>query len=268
MSRVMLRSSASLFASSLFLVTIACGGGDKANDTAAAAAGGDAAAPAAGGTSGPTGDATVNGTIKFAGELPKNPAIDMAEEPACRSKHATAPVDSQYVSTGGGLGNVFVYVKSGLPADAKYAPPAEPVVIEQDGCEYRPRVFGLLVGQKLDIVNDDPVLHNIKAVPSKNRGFNISQPTAGMRTSRTFATEEVMVPLECNVHGWMNAYIGVMGHPFFATTKPDGSFSLKNLPPGTYTIEAWHEKLGTQTTSVTVGAGETKTAEMTFGTKA
>jgi plastocyanin len=249
----------------LALALIACGGGDKGSDTASAGAG---TTPAATAANGPTGDATVSGVVHLAGAVPKNPAIDMAEEPACRSKHATPPLDSQYVSSGGGLGNVFVYVKAGLPAGAKYTPPAEAVVIEQDGCEYRPRVFGVQAGQKLDIVNDDPVLHNIKAVPTKNRGFNISQPTAGMRTTRTFTTEEVMVPLECNVHGWMNAYVGVMSHPFYATTKADGSFELKNLPPGTYTIEAWHEKLGTQTTTVTVGAGEKKSAELTFGTKA
>ena len=250
----------------LALAAVACGGGDKAGDTASATAG--TAAAATPGAAGPTGDATVSGIVHLAGDVPKNPAIDMSEEPACRSKHATAPLDSQYVSSNGGLGNVFVYVKAGLPAGATYAPPAEAVVIEQDGCEYRPRVFGVQAGQKIEIVNDDPVLHNIKAVPTKNRGFNISQPTAGMRTTRTFTTGEVMVPLQCNVHGWMNAHVGVLSHPFFATTTSDGTFSIKNLPPGTYTIEAWHEKLGTQTTTVTVGAGETKTADFNFSPKA
>jgi plastocyanin len=271
MSRETSRSAATVFAMGALgsaLMLGACGGGDKSSDTASGGAPAEGAPAGGAAASGPTGDATVSGKVRFAGTLPTNPPIDMAEEPACRSKHPTAPLDSQYVSTDGGLGNVFVYVKSGLPAGATYAAPAEAVTIEQDGCEYRPRVFGVQVGQKIDIVNDDPVLHNIKAVPTKNRGFNISQPTAGMRTTRTFATEEIMVPLECNVHGWMNAYVGVTSHPFFATSKADGSFTLKNLPPGTYTIEAWHEKLGTQTTTVTVGAGETKTAEFTFGTKA
>ena len=267
MSRITSTTLAGLVA----LAFTACGGKERASDTASgaiASEGGAAGGAATAAANGPTGNATVSGTVHFAGALPANPPIDMAEEPACRSKHKMAPLDSQYVSQNGGLGNVFVYVKSGLPAGAKYAPPPEAVTIEQDGCEYRPRVFGVLVGQKLEIVNDDPVLHNIKAVPSKNRGFNISQPSEGMRTTRTFSTEEIMVPLECNVHGWMSAHVGVMSHPFFATSKPDGSFTLKNLPPGTYTIEAWHEKLGTQTTTVTVGAGESKTADFTFGTKA
>jgi plastocyanin len=263
----MSRFTAGMLAPTLVLALVACGGKDDATtDTAAGAT----AAPAAGagGAAGPTGDASITGKVKFAGALPANPTIDMSEEAACRSKYTTPPVDSQYVSQDGGLGNVFVHVTAGLPEGASYAPPAEAVTIDQNGCEYRPRVFGILAGQNLEIRNSDPVLHNIKAVPTKNRGFNISQPTAGMKTTRTFATPETMVPLECNVHGWMNAYVGVSSHPFFATTKADGSFSLQNLPPGTYTIEAWHEKLGTQTTTVTVGAGETKTAEMTFGTKA
>jgi plastocyanin len=252
------------------LAAFAACSGNKAESTdtsaAAAATAGDASATA--GAAGPTGDATVTGTIRFAGTVPANPAIDMTEEAACRSKHTTPPVDSQYVVTSGGLGNTFVYVKSGLPEGASYPAPAQAVVIDQQGCLYRPRVFGVQVGQKVEIKNSDPVLHNIKAVPAANRGFNISQPSAGMTTTRTFNTAEVMVPLQCNVHSWMNAHVGVVPHPFFATSTADGKFSIKNLPPGTYTIEAWHEKLGTQTTTVTVGSGETKTADFNFAPKA
>jgi plastocyanin len=247
----------------------ACSGGkgEQADTAAPAAASGDASAPAAGG-GGPTGDATVSGTIHFAGTAPANPAIDMSEEAACKSKVSGTVVDSQYVVNNGNLENVFVYVKSGLPAGAAYAPPAQAVVIDQNGCIYHPRVFGVQVGQKLEIKNSDPVLHNIKAVPTANRGFNISQPSAGMTTTRTFNTAEVMVPLQCNVHGWMNAHVGVVAHPFFATSGADGKFTIKNLPPGTYTIEAWHEKLGTQTATVTVGQGESKTADFNFSPKA
>ena len=249
----------------LVLSTIACSG-EKEADTDTAAAGTAANGPAAGGAAGPSGDAVVSGRVRFAGTAPANPTIDMSEEQACAAKYSSPPVDSQYVVRDGGLGNVFVYVKSGLPAGATYAAPTEAVVVDQNGCEYRPRVFGIRAGQPLEIRNSDPVLHNIKAVPTKNRGFNISQPSAGMKTTRTFATAETMVPLECNVHGWMKGYAGVMAHPYFATTKADGSFEIRGLPAGTYEIEAWHEKGGTQSTSVTVGAGETKTAELTFGT--
>ncbi len=122
-----------------------------------------------------------------------------------------------------------------------------------------------MAGQNIDIKNSDPVLHNIKAVPKTNRGFNISQPTAGMVSKRKFDRPEQMVPLECNVHSWMHANVGVMSHPFFATTSEDGKFEIKGLPAGTYEIEAWHEKLGPKTMSVTVGDGETKTADFSFG---
>ena len=250
------------------VLVAACGGGQKSGSADVAQpsnAGGAAAAPAGGG---PTGDASVSGTIHFTGTPPANPTIDMSEEPDCKAKYAGTPVDSQYVVSNGALGNVFVYVKSGLPEGATYAAPAAAVTIDQNGCEYRPRVFGIQVGQKLEIRNSDPLLHNIKAVPAKNRGFNISQPSAGMTTTRTFSTAEVMVPLECNVHGWMNAHVGVLPHPYFATSTADGKYTIKGLPPGTYTIEAWHEKLGTQTGTVTVGAGESKTTDFTFGTKA
>jgi plastocyanin len=252
----------------VLVLSVACKGKDQSSAAVSqtgGAAGSDASSAA---TNGPTGDGVVSGTVHFAGNPPPNPTIDMSEEPACKAKYSSNPVDSQYVVSNGGLGNTFVYVKSGLPADAKYAPPSTPAVIDQRGCEYHPRVFGMQVGQKLEIKNDDPLLHNIKAVPHVNRGFNISQPSAGMTTTRTFDKPEVMVPFQCNVHGWMQAHAGVLSHPFYATSTPDGKFSIKGLPPGTYTIEAWHEKAGTQTATVTVGKGESKTQDFNFAPKA
>jgi plastocyanin len=211
----------------------------------------------------------VTGRVRFTGAKPTNPKIDMSEEPACKDKYKTVPPmgEAVVVNPNGTLANVFVYVKSGLPASAKYQAPATPVVIDQDGCRYHPHVLGIMVGQNLEIRNSDPVLHNIKAKPVKNRPFNVSQPTAGMKTMRTFATPEVMVPLECNVHGWMNAYLGVLPHPFYAVTGADGAFSIKGLPPGTYTVEAWHEKYGTQTATVTVTATGAKMADITFAAR-
>jgi plastocyanin len=252
----------------ILALSAACSKGDKATSDTAVGGTPAAGAPAAAASTGPTGDGVVSGTVHFTGTAPANPTIDMSEEAACKAKYTGNPIDSQYVVNNGGLGNVFVYVKSGLPAGAKYAAPSTPAVIDQKGCEYHPRVFGLQVGQKLEIKNDDPLLHNIKAVPHVNRGFNISQPAAGMTTTRTFDKEEVMVPFQCNVHGWMQAHAGVLSHPFFAVSTGDGKFSITGLPPGTYTIEAWHEKLGTQTGTVTIGKGETKTQDFTFAPKA
>lgn len=251
-------------------VALACaeagGGGNGAAGSAERAAPADAI-PAVSAADAQAG-ATVTGRVKFTGAKPTNPAIDMSEEPQCKSKYQTSPrAETVVVNANGTLANVFVYVKSGLPADAKYPAPTTPVVIDQDGCRYTPHVFGIQVGQPLEIRNSDPLLHNIKAKATKNRGFNISQPRAGLKTTRTFNAAEVTVALECNVHGWMQAYAGVVPHPFYAVTGADGSFSIKGLPAGTYTLEAWHEKYGTQTATVTVAGTESKTAEFTFAAK-
>jgi plastocyanin len=243
----------------LALTLAACGGGDDASSNEAAVeAGGDSKDAA------PLGRATINGTVSLTGSAPANPVIDMSEEAQCRAKHSGTITDPEYVVADGKVANVFVYVKSGLPAGQNYPVPSQPAVIDQDGCLYEPRVLGVMVGQNLEIKNSDPLLHNIKAVPTANRGFNISQPTEGMTTTKKFTTKEVMVPLECNVHGWMNAFVGVLDHPYFATTDADGRFSIQGLPAGTYEVEAWHEKLGTRTMNVTIGAEETKSADFSF----
>jgi len=207
---------------------------------------------------------SIGGTIKFTGTAPANPKIDMTEEPTCKAKTPNA-VEPIVTVNKGGLANVFIYVKTGLPAGGKYTAPTTPAVIDQSGCLYHPRVLGVMVGQPVEIRNSDAVLHNIKAVPKKNRGFNISQPQQGMKTTRTFALAEMALPLECNVHGWMHAKAFVMDNPFFAVSGDDGSFSIKGLPAGTYTIEAWHEKLGTKTATVTVAANGSATSSITFG---
>jgi plastocyanin len=239
------------------VVVVACGGTDEAASSNEGTQAGTQA-------SGPQGNAAVNGTVSFAGSAPANPTIDMSEEAACKAKHTGVITDPQVVVKDGKVANVFVYVKSGLPANATYSPPAESVVIDQEGCLYKPRVLGVMAGQNIDIKNSDPVLHNIKAVPKTNRGFNISQPTSGMVSKRKFDQPEQMVPLQCNVHSWMHASVGVMPHPYFATTGDDGKFEIKGLPAGTYVIEAWHEKLGPKTMTVTVGDGETKTADFSY----
>ena len=209
------------------------------------------------------------GKIKFTGTAPRNPAIDMSEEAACKAKYKTNPPVEETVVAGpaNALANVFVYVRDGLPAGNKAAVPATPVVLDQDGCRYQPHVLGIMVGQNLNIKNSDPVLHNIKAVAKKNRPFNVSQPNAGMTKTVTFNAPEVMVNLECNVHGWMKAYVGVRPDPYYAVSGTDGSLSITGLPPGTYTLEAWHEKFGTQTATVTIAGTETKTANITFAAR-
>ena len=137
-------------------------------------------------------------------------------------------------------------------------------MLDQDKCRYAPRVLGVRVGQPLQVRNSDPLLHNVRSNGVINQAFNKSTPIEGMTFNHTFATKEVMVPFKCDVHGWMSAWVGVLDHPYFGTTAPDGRVVLGNLPPGTYTIEAWHESLGTKTQQVTIGAKESKDVSFSF----
>jgi len=246
-------------------VALGCGGGDG-GDAGGSDGGSDAGgeAQAAAPAVDPAIAATVTGTVSFTGTAPVGTAIDMSEEPACAEKHATTPmIQPVRVGDGGGLGDVFVYVKEGL-GDMAFPTPAAAVVLDQNGCEYVPHVIGVMAGQDLTIKNSDPLLHNINTQPEINRGFNISQPRAGMESSRTFRDAEVMIPVKCDVHGWMNAYIGVTDNPYHAVSSADGSFTISGLPPGEYVIEAWHATLGASTQTVTVGDAETGTADFSF----
>ncbi|MBI2835417.1 MAG: hypothetical protein HYX76_13420 [Acidobacteria bacterium] len=206
----------------------------------------------------------VTGKVVLDGTPPKEDVIKMNADPVCMREVKGPQTTEYYIVDDGGLANVFVYVKGGLDTKYVFETPTEPAKIDQKGCRYHPHVFGLRVGQPLEIMNSDPTLHNIHAVPKVNQEFNTGQPIQGMKTTHTFSTEEVMVPFKCDVHGWMNAYVGVLNHPYFAVSGKGGKFELNKLPAGTYTIEAWHEKGGTQTQSVTIGAKETKDLAFTF----
>jgi plastocyanin len=202
----------------------------------------------------------VAGAVTFEGTPPAPQRISMNSDPNCANPSA---VTETVVVNGGALQNVFLYVKDGL-GDLRFPVPSTPVVLDQQGCRYTPHVLGIQVGQPLEILNSDATLHNVHALPRANQEFNTGQPIKGMRHTHTFSATEVMVPFKCDVHGWMNAYVGALPHPFFAVSAADGRFELKGLPPGTYTVEAWHEKLGTQTQMVTVAAKETAAVSFTF----
>ena len=205
----------------------------------------------------------VTGKISFSGNAPKPARIMMNADPVCVKQHKTPVVGEEVVvNTNGTLKNVLVYVKEGL-GSRKFDPPAGKLEFEQKGCQYTPHVLGIQVGQELEIVNGDPTLHNVHSLSKENAQFNVAQPKQGMKLTKKFDKPEVF-KVKCEVHTWMGAYIGVFGHPYFAVTSDDGSFKLKNLPAGDYTIEAWHEKYGTQTMKVKVAAGGAATADFKF----
>lgn len=219
----------------------------------------------AGGSAGlpSSGAATLRGTVKFEGMTPKPKPIVMSADPSCAKQHPS-PVFSQEVMTDskGDLQNVVVFVSEGL-GDRKFDPPTQPVVVEQKGCMYQPHVLAVQANQPLHVVNDDPTSHNIHPTPANNREWNKAEPP-GTSVDEAFAREEIAIPVKCNLHPWMHGYIAVFKHPFFAVTGKNGSFDLSNLPPGTYTIKAWHEKLGMSTQTITIGASETKEISFVF----
>ena len=205
----------------------------------------------------------IEGRILIDGPVPQNPPVDTASDPACARENRNGLVAEHFVVENGGLNNVFVYVKDGL-GNYYFDAPATPVVLDQQACRYRPHVFGAQTGQPVEIVNSDPTLHNVNAVTSVNRAFNFGQPIKGMKHTTTFAAPEVMVRIKCDVHGWMSAYGGIVDHPYFAVSAGSGAFALKDVPAGTYTVEAWHEKLGVQTQQVTLAEKESKALTFTF----
>jgi plastocyanin len=225
------------------------------------------AAPAPPAASAPVDDAnaaTIAGKVSFAGTAPTMRALSMDATPACARQHTT-PVRSEevVVGPGGALKNAFVYVKAGLP-DKQWPAPAEAAKLDQKGCMYSPHVMGVMVGQEIEISNSDPTNHNIHPLPKINREWNESQAPGTEAKKKNFPREEIMMPVKCNVHPWMRTYISVVSHPFFAVSGDDGSFTIKGLPPGEYTLEAVHEKFGPQEIKVKVGPKETGKAEFSF----
>jgi len=237
-------------------------GGSKPPETAKEESAAPAAAPTA---ADDANAATLTGKVSFSGEKPAMRNIDMSANPICARAHAGAPPKSEdvVVHGDGTLKNVFVWVKSGVP-DRQWPVPSTPVELAQKGCVYGPHVIGVMARQNIKIVNGDMTNHNIHPLPKINQEWNESQPPKGDDKLKSFAREEVMIAVKCNVHPWMRSYIGVVNHPFFAVTGDDGTFSIKGLPPGKYTLEAWHEKYGPKDVDVTVAPKESKSVDFDF----
>jgi hypothetical protein len=205
----------------------------------------------------------ISGRVTFSGIVPPPEVINMSSDAACQARGEGQAREDIVVGSNGALRNVFVHVVSGL-GDRVFAPPPAPVVLDQKGCTYRPRVIGVQVDQILELVNSDPTLHNVHAMAAGNKSFNVGLPVQGMKVRRFFERPEVMVRMKCDLHNWMAAYIGVVSHPFYAVTGDDGGFAIKGLPAGEYELEAWHEVFGTQRATVVLGEGESKRIELGF----
>jgi plastocyanin len=231
---------------------VACGGGGS--EQAAPPPTTAAAAPAAA-AAGSTGNATISGKVNFQGTAPAAEKVKVAADPKCQAMHPQGLEKQPVQVKEGGLGQVFVWVKN---APAGGAAPTEAVELDQQGCEYHPHIVTVRTGQPLKIKNNDDTLHNIHPRPTVNAEFNIGQPRKGMESTKTFDKQEIMIPVGCDVHPWMRSYISVVGHPYFAVTKEDGSYEIKGLPPGDYEVEAIHEKLKSQTQKVSAKDGDNK----------
>ncbi len=246
------------------LILAGCGGSETKKEES------KAAPPAA--TAPPVDDAnaaTVTGKVSFTGEKPKVATIDMSANPACARAHSGAPAKSEevVVNENGTLKNVLLYVK-GVP-DRQYPVPSTAVTLDQKGCMYGPHVIAVMAGQNIEVKNDDPTNHNIHPQPKVNQEWNESQAPGSDPKMKSFAREEIDPPIavKCNVHPWMRSYIAVSNTPYTAVTGDDGSYTIKGLPPGSYTLVAWHEKYGKKETPLTVAAKDSKTVDVSYDGK-
>jgi hypothetical protein len=246
--------------STLVLITAVCAAacGGAANDSPAPSAAREPALD-------PATAAVITGRVLVEGTLPADHVVRIDGDRACVALNGRSdrPLGAVVPGDNGTVQNVFVYVKDTL-SGRRFPAPATPVVLNQEKCAYIPRVVGVQVDQALAIRNSDALMHNIRSEGAINQPFNFSQPVAGVTTEKRFATREVMIPFKCDVHAWMRAYVGVLEHPFFDVTGPAGTFTLSGLPPGSYTIEAWHETLGTRTAQLTLAARETRAITITL----
>ncbi len=256
-------------AASLLSLASACGGGEKTGEGEKP---GETGKPYA--SKGDEG--TISGKISFTGAAPEAKKIDTSADAACTSKSPSLMTEDWAVKDGK-LANTFVYIKEGTLADNSkvgdyaFAAPSAAATLDQTGCHYKPHVLGVVVNQNISITNSDPTTHNIHFMPANNPDWNQSQVNGANALTHKMAHAEVLVPVKCNQHPWMKSYVGVMKSPFFAVSAEDGSFTIKGVPPGKYTVVAWHEggAKGTEKTmEVTVPAKGAGTADFSFGATA
>jgi len=253
---------------SLLVLGSACGGSGTNKETNTPSTTADASAAP---YSGPTG--TISGVISYNGTPPAPKKIDTTADPVCGQKNPNLATDDTLV-TNGKLANTFVYIKEGTVeggkklADYSWPVPPTPIKLDQNGCHYAPHVLGIMVNQKISITNSDATQHNIHPTPKLNTEWNQTQPNGAPPIEKTFTRAEVLIPVKCNQHPWMKAYIGVLKHPLFSVSSDTGAYEIKGVPPGTYTVVAWREGGANgeeKTMQVTVPANGAAKADFSFG---
>ena len=248
-------------------MAVGCGGDNYFDEYDARARGGgpgDSAAPSAEMTSvDPATAATVAGEISFSGEAPRFPPVNMSAEPDCIALHGGRVPSDRVLINDGKLQDVLVWVSKGLEGK-RFPVRTDAVSLDQEGCLYKPHVVAVQAGQSLSITNSDPTTHNVHPLPRENREWNKSQTSGAPAIDYAFPRPETSIAVKCNIHPWMQAYVHVMEHPYFAVSDAAGGFEIPNLPPGTYTLQAMHERLGEQEMEFTVGASETKQVDFSF----
>lgn len=207
---------------------------------------------------------TVRGRVRLTGAPPVNPVVRMGMDPACsRAYGAQRPTHDFVVrAADGGLANVFVEVRGPFPGAP--APPATHVVLDQQGCLFRPRVVAMQRGQVLEVRNGDPTLHNVHALSTKGNTFNVSQVAGRPPVTVTMANEEKMLRVACDIHSWMHVFVAVVDHPYFTVTGPAGTFEIRGVPAGRRVVQVWHERYGPLTAEVDVPAGGGVAAEFAY----
>ena len=227
------------------------------------------ATPAPSAAVNPASAGSISGTVRLDGPPPKLRPINMSAEPYCEKAHPGPAIPPEVIlGKDGALANVVVYVKGGDLERYRFRAPAQPVELDQQGCMYEPHVVALMTNQPLEVKNDDQTTHNVHALPAANPEWNESQPVGAAPIEKRFQQPEIAIPIRCNVHPWMQAYAFVFGNPYFAVTAKDGKFEIRDLPPGTYTLEAWQEKYGVEDQAVTISAKESKQVSFTFKSSA
>ncbi|HZS48094.1 MAG TPA: carboxypeptidase regulatory-like domain-containing protein [Blastocatellia bacterium] len=254
----MIRRLCLLAAVAVLLGTVGCGnkpdeGGPGTNDNSTSGA-----------NFKPTGnEGTISGKVNFNGDVPKAKTIDMSNDAYCAGKHSGGATSDAITVNDGKFQDVLVYIKSDGLSKYKFDTPSSQVVLDQTGCMYAPHMMGMMTNQQLSVKTSDQTNHNINAIAPNGDGFNEAQGAGAPDKKVKFAREEV-IPVKCNQHSWMKATIAVFKHPYFAVTGKDGSFEFKDVPPGTYTIVAFHPNYGEKTATVTVGNKESKTTDFTY----